>query len=324
LDDGVKPPLELQKELGKLSRIGHGESDLGQFYYKGRVSRLSFEDQDDNFYPMGIGIPAIDNYMEGGIQPGEILGIFGAYNTFKSGFFVNVAAYQFAMQRNGVVYSLEMPEKRYSARVDARLTQYTLSELKRGGRFGTLALRALDKFRGTQADIMVKSFPTRKATLSMIRAHIEALSEAQGFVPEYVIIDYLALLKSESPDKKDYLQLAELIYDFRGMAGEFGFRGFTGGQLGRTDGRDARSDGTKVAGSIEMMNAPDVGILIQQTEEQKRNGEIDLKMERCRNSASGAIFRTTVHTDTMTLGMDAFEVLPDGTPVVKNNSMDHS
>lgn len=140
---------------------------------------------------------------------------------------INVGAHAIKQGLNVVHYTLELNEGYVGQRYDAVLTgianqnlKYNLDEVQ----------NAVSKLKG---NLVIKYYPTKTASCSTIRAHIEKMILI-GKKPDLVIVDYADLLRGAVSKKEMRHELESIYEDLRGVAGEYEVPLYTASQANRS------------------------------------------------------------------------------------------
>lgn len=175
--------------------------------------------------------------------------------------------------RSVLHYTLEMSEDDVSERYDSAFSKIPMSAL--ADREADL-VRSLDDFGARWGNsLIIKEFPTKKATVGMIMAHYRMCVQT-GFNPDLVLVDYLNLIKPSNKRMAKREELTDTAEELRGCAGETGIPWWTATQSRRgaismeTHGED------EVGEDIGMINTSDITITLNQTED-----ELHQEIMRC-------------------------------------------
>lgn len=85
--------------------------------------------------------------------------------------------------------------------------------------------------------LLMKSFPTGSLTVAALEAYLDQLEAFNGFVPDFIILDYADLMRVDSKNYR--IDLGNLYKDLRGLAVERNLAMITASQANR-GGADAR------------------------------------------------------------------------------------
>jgi len=140
---------------------------------------------------------------------------------------INVGSHAVKQGLNVVHYTLELNEGYVGQRYDAVLTgianqnlKYNLEDVE----------AAVSKLKG---NLVIKYYPTKTASCSTIRAHIEKMILI-GKKPDLVIVDYADLLRGSVSKREMRHELESIYEDLRGIAGEYEVPLYTASQANRS------------------------------------------------------------------------------------------
>jgi len=140
---------------------------------------------------------------------------------------INVGAHAVKHGLNVLHYTLELNEGYVGRRYDAVLTGIANQNLKY--HLDEVA-NVVSKLKG---NLTIKYYPTKTASCSTIRAHIEKMIML-GKKPDLVIVDYADLLRGAVSRKEMRHELESIYEDLRGIAGEYEVPMFTASQANRS------------------------------------------------------------------------------------------
>lgn len=171
--------------------------------------------------------PVINDLADGGFGKGELVVFVAPAGIGKSWGLINVGAHAVKQGLNVVHYTLELNEGYVGQRYDAVLTGIANQNLKYN----------LDEVANTvsklKGNLTIKYYPTKTASCSTIRAHIEKMIML-GKKPDLVIVDYADLLRGAVARKEMRHELESIYEDLRGVAGEYEVPMFTASQANRS------------------------------------------------------------------------------------------
>jgi len=216
--------------------------------YKTSVEQR-YADSQRNTTPTGW--DAINNYVDGGFGKGELIVAAAPPGIGKSWFLVNIGAHALKQGRNVAHFTLELSEEYVGLRYDAVVTGISNQNL----RYQQEEVQEqMDRLKG---DLTIKYFPTKTASVTMLRATIDKLI-LQGKKPDVIIVDYADILKGiDTRNKRTDEVLGDIYADLRGMAGEYEVPVYTASQIGRAGANDEVIEGDKISGSYEKMMIAD-------------------------------------------------------------------
>ena len=205
-------------------------------------------------------IPELDESMTPGLKPGHTTLIVGAPGSNKSNLMLNMALNIWKQNYNVLFLPLEMDWDDFLTRAVSNIADvsYTRllnpillsSEEHKRVKEASLWLLNKDKFAILDVDEQI--------SIPVLRREIE--KRVNYFSPKLVVVDYLGLLKTQSGfGQRHDMALGDLTKQLKFLGKKFGFHILTAAQLGRTDikrlreeGTDAQLDSTAVRGSQEV------------------------------------------------------------------------
>ena len=129
----------------------------------------------------------INELLQGGLGNGDFGLIFGNPGGGKSWSLVALGGHATKLGYNVIHYTLELGEQYVGRRYDAYFSKIGVDKIQ----------KHKDKIENLMGDIkgnlIIKEFPTGKATMSTIEAHIQKVKD-MGIEPDLIIIDYVDLL----------------------------------------------------------------------------------------------------------------------------------
>lgn len=209
----------------------------------------------------------INEIMDGGLGKGE-LGIFVApAGIGKSMALVNIAAHAVEKGLNVIYYTLELNENYVGSRFDSYYTGIPSQDLKF---HQPEVVQAVGKLKGK---LVVKYYPTKTATISMLSAHIEKCM-LQGIKPDLILVDYADLLRdtgAKSNARHDVM-LGSIYEDLRGMAGTYQVPIYTASQANRSALEDDIIEAGKISESYAKIMIADFVVSLSRKTTDKISG----------------------------------------------------
>jgi replicative DNA helicase len=235
------------------------------------------------------GMPQLDAILNGGWGRKELYACAAPPGIGKSIFLANWACHAVRLGKNAVVYTLEISEERLSMRHDSILTRIPTNELlfdidKIKEKYRLLALT-------TKANMWIKEFPTKGASINQLKSHHEQLMLYEDFRPEVIFVDYAGLMRPSYRVGDNYEDLRAIFEDLRGWAVEMDIPIITAAQTNRKS-LDEKG-GTKevitmaqVADSLGITQTLDCFMTITQSRTEKEEGIINLYIDKHRHGES--------------------------------------
>jgi replicative DNA helicase len=209
----------------------------------------------------------VNEIMDGGLGGGE-LGVFVApAGIGKSMALVNIAAYAAQQGLNVIYYTLELNETYVGSRFDSFYTGIPSQDLKF---HQTEVEEAVADLKGK---LVIKYFPTKTATVSMLAAHVEKCT-LQGVKPDIILVDYADLLRdvgAKTAARHD-IMLSNIYEDLRGMAGTLQVPIWTASQANRSALEEDIIEADKIAESYSKVMIADFVVSLSRKTTDKISG----------------------------------------------------
>jgi len=255
--DQIKNLIDLAMKAGSDRNVGHDYlEDIAERFKENLRSTIQT--------PWDV----LNDVMDGGLGKGE-LGVFVApAGIGKSMALVNVAADAVKKGLNVVYYTCELSETYVGARFDSHYTGIPSQDLK----FHQDEIA--DKLKGIKGRLVVKYYPTKTATVSMINAHLEKCI-MQGFKPDLVIIDYADLLRDsggKNSNVRHDIMLGNIYEDIRGLAGIYQIPIYTASQANRSSLEDDIIEADKISESYAKIMVADFVVSLSRKINDKISG----------------------------------------------------
>lgn len=233
IKDGSR--VGLVEGIQKALAVGSDLTTLGSKFSEiaPRVARYRRGDRLVGVVPTGF--QHLDVLMKGGLAAGELGVIMAAAKRGKSFGLMNIGYHNVvsADPKNVAHVSFELSEeqilKRYDLRISGRYAPLLQSAPKR---FIERLQRNHRMLR--RGEVRAKYWPTRKCGVGGVRAWLDALETAEGFVPDILIVDYGDIMRPERRVGEARHEQAGIFEDLRQLAGERKFPVWTATQANRS------------------------------------------------------------------------------------------
>lgn len=179
---------------------------------------------------ISTGYPLLDAILNGGWGNGELNVICGGPSVGKSFFLINLAQKIYSQNKNVFYYSLELSENLIGRRFDALNSGIVINDLDK--RKDEATQRIKEFLAGNSGRLIIKQYPTRKASIATIENHINQLYRSEGIKPDAIVIDYADILKSSMRGEKRH-ELSTIYEELRGLSIEFDTNVLTASQANR-------------------------------------------------------------------------------------------
>jgi replicative DNA helicase len=277
--DSIRSLIDNALKSGQDKNIGHE-------YIKDVESRY----REDTRITIETPWERINDLLQGGLGGGDFGLIFGNPGGGKSWSLVALGGYAVRLGYNVLHYTLELGEAYVGRRYDAFFSKIPVDTIIQN------KSKVEEIIPELPGQLIIKEFPTGRATISTIEAHIQKVTSL-GVTPDMIIIDYVDLLstKKRTVDRKGEI---DDIYDI--------------------------VEGDKAAGSYDKIMITDVCISLSRKRKDKVNGTGRFHIMKNRYGIDGLTFG--VKADTSTGHFEVHDYNPDDeeveTPNARVNSYD--
>ena len=235
--------------------------------------------------------PKIDKLLQGGLGNGDFGLIFGNPGGGKSWSLVALGGHAVRMGYNVIHYTLELGEEYVGKRYDAFFTQIPVNHND------DLKLRAEEVIPQLPGKLVIKEFPTGRATMSTIESHISKV-EGMGMKADLVIIDYVDLLSSRKKNRERKEEIDDIYGSTKGLARELDIPIWSVSQVNRAGSNDDIIEGDKAAGSYDKLMITDFCMSLSRKKEDKVKGTGRFHIMKNRYGTDGLTFAVKADTST--------------------------
>ena len=259
----------------------------------------------------------INDLLQGGLGGGDFGLIFGNPGGGKSWSLVALGGYAVRLGYNVLHYTLELGEAYVGRRYDAFFSKIPVDTIIQNKE------KIEEIIPELPGQLIIKEFPTGRATISTIEAHIQKVTSL-GITPDMIIIDYVDLLstKKRTVDRKG--EIDDIYTSTKGLARELNIPIWSVSQVNRAGAKDDIVEGDKAAGSYDKIMITDVCISLSRKRKDKVNGTGRFHIMKNRYGIDGLTFG--VKADTSTGHFEVHDYNPDDeeleTPNARVNSYD--
>ena len=304
--DSIKFMIENALKAGQDKNIGHE-------YNKDLEARF----REDNRITIPTPWEEINKLLQGGLGGGDFGLIFGNPGGGKSWSLVALGGYAVRLGYNVVHYTLELGEDYVGRRYDAFFTNVPVNKI----------LQHRDKVEEVLPQIpgklIIKEFPTGRATISTIESHIRKVSDLD-VKPDLILIDYVDLLstRKRTADRKG--EIDDIYTSTKGLARELKVPIWSVSQVNRAGSKDDVIEGDKAAGSYDKIMITDFCISLSRKKEDKVNGTGRFHIMKNRYGMDGLTFGVKADTSTGHFEVHNYDVDDYETSTPTNQSQSYS
>jgi len=263
------------------------DKNIGHEYAKDVESRY----REDSRTTIKTPWDKINELLQGGLGNGDFGLIFGNPGGGKSWSLVALGGHATKLGYNVIHYTLELGEQYVGRRYDAYFSKIGVDKIQ----------KHKDKIETLMSDIkgnlIIKEFPTGKATMSTIEAHIQKVKD-MGIEPDLIIIDYVDLLSSKRKTVDRKGEIDDIYTSTKGLARELDIPVWSVSQVNRAGAKDNIVEGDKAAGSYDKIMITDVCISLSRQRKDKVEGTGRFHIMKNRYGMDGLTFGVKADTST--------------------------
>ena len=291
LKDAILNSIDLlkQKKFGSIEeQIRDALSvsrdvDLGTDYFQGVVERYDRLNNVNVNAQFRTPFESINQELEGGLAPKELAMVVAPPGVGKSLFLANQCA-RSVMDGKDVLYiSLEMSEDRVAQRLDSIFTRIKQSELKKGVQMLEDRLTQIQQAAPNMGKLKIKEFPTKRLTVTALRAYLNQLRNYEDFQPDIIVIDYLELMTNQDVSMSEYMAQERIAQELRGIAVEHKCLVWTATQTNRKGKEVDIITDAELADSYGKIRVCDLAFSINQKEQEFDEGKARMFVMKSRN-----------------------------------------
>jgi len=233
----------------------------------------------------------INQLLQGGLGNGDFGLIFGNPGGGKSWSLVALGGHAVKLGYNVLHYTLELGEQYVGRRYDAFFSRIGVDKIsKHKDKIETL----MNDIKG---NLIIKEFPTGKATISTIESHIQKVKD-MGIEPDLIVIDYVDLLSSKRKTIDRKGEIDDIYTSTKGLARELDIPVWSVSQVNRAGAKDNIVEGDKAAGSYDKIMITDVCISLSRQRKDKVEGTGRFHIMKNRYGMDGLTFGVRADTST--------------------------
>ena len=233
----------------------------------------------------------INELLQGGLGNGDFGLIFGNPGGGKSWSLVALGGYAVRLGYNVLHYTLELGEDYVGKRYDAFFTNIPVNKTDQ------LKPKAQEIVPKLPGKLIIKEFPTGRATMSTIESHIKKV-EGMGVKADLVIIDYVDLLSSRKKNRERKEEIDDIYGSTKGLARELDIPIWSVSQVNRAGAKDEIIEGDKAAGSYDKLMITDFAMSLSRKKEDKVKGTGRFHVMKNRYGMDGLTYAVKANTAT--------------------------
>lgn len=279
--DGIRNMIERAMRAGMDKSIGHE-------YNKDIESRY----RQDYRPTIPTPWPILNEGIQGGWGPGDLIIVFGNPGGGKSWTMVAAAAHAVQLGFKVNYYTLELGEDYVGKRFDCYFTGYGIEEVNKHRKEVEQIVNNLP------GKLIIREYPPKGASINTIKSHIQKCID-MDHKPDLIVIDYVDYLKAPSKGKfserKD--EIDDVFIATKGLAKELKIPVLTPSQVNRMGAKDDVIEGDKAAGSYDKMMVADICLSLSRKKEDKVLGTGRIHVMKNRYGMDGMTYDAKVDTN---------------------------
>jgi replicative DNA helicase len=163
------------------------------------------------------GFSALDDYLEGGLRPGELVIVGARPSMGKTALGLSIGVNMATRQSVGVL-SMEMSKSEVNDRLTAMLGRVSMSFVKRPARGVGLDWNRVTEGIDRARELRLNVNDQGGLTIAQVRSKARALKRAQGL--DVLVVDYIGLMTGTDPKANRNAQLGEISRGLKSLSKE--------------------------------------------------------------------------------------------------------
>ena len=269
---------EIKCEIDDALKLG-ADNNFGHDYIKDFEARFVPKHRE----PVSTGWAEIDTLVRGGHGKGELGVVIAPTGAGKSMALVHLGAQAVRAGKTVVHYTLELQDTVVAGRYDSCLTGVPLSRLLHHKE------DILEMVKGIEGNLIVKEYPTKSASVNVIRNHLSKLAN-RGVDVGMIIVDYGDLLKPTRQRNEKRIELESIYEELRGLAQEFGCPIWTASQTNRSGLNAEVITMESISEAFNKCFVADFIFSISRTVEDKNTNTGRIYVAKNRNGPDGLVY----------------------------------
>jgi len=280
---------EIEKLITGALRLGTN-ADFGHDYIKDFDERFKFEARN----PISTGWHKVDQITKGGLGQGELAVVLAPTGVGKSFALVHFGAQALKQGKNVVHYTLELSDKAVAQRYDSCLTGFDLNEhLERKDDI-------FEKIKDVDGQLIVKEYPTKSATTTTLRNHLEKIRQNHMEI-DMIVVDYGDLLRGVTAVSEKRHELESIYEELRGLAQEFNCSLVTASQTNREGSSEEVITMKSISEAYNKCFVADFIVSLSRTTADKNSNTGRIFIAKNRNGPDSLIYSIFMDTGTASI-----------------------
>lgn len=288
-----KDPFQIKSLIEEALSVSF-DTDLGLDYINDIDKRFTKYGEEEKKIPTGYTM--LDHYTNGGLPTKKLILFTGQPNLGKTMMLCNLACNMSSRGTNGVYLTLELDKETIGRRCDSINTQIPYFSLFKNK---SKAINFFKSYKG--GNIFIKEYPASKANSVNIRTYLKELEVHKKYKPDYLIVDYLNLMKPNNAGRLDNMYLLNfyISLELRELAIELDIPVITANQLTTPSIGSTNVGLGDLRGGAGPAENADLIISLTQSEEQEPENLITWKIIKNRIGRKNGKLETQFHIETL-------------------------
>jgi replicative DNA helicase len=280
--DEIFKTIKEALNAGENTEVGHNYFD----HFDARVLMM-------NRSAISTGWKVVDDVLNGGYGRGE-LSVYIAGTGIGKSWALAYAGYGALKQSKTVLhYTFELYEHAVGSRYDALISGTPIDQIQPNKDFVKGKIEEFNtQYNGK---LIIKSYPTKTATVNAIRNHINKLAHF-NIVPDILIVDYADLMSTRKSYEQKRYELESIYEELRALAGELQIPVVTASQTNRSSLDDEVVTLAAISESYAKAQVADVIISISRRLDDKRLNKAKMYIAKNRAGKDGIVFPMIMNT----------------------------
>jgi len=284
---------EIQKIINNALKLGV-ENNFGHDYLKDFEQRFVIKPRN----PVTTGWERIDDVCKGGLGKRELGVVIAPTGAGKSMVLVCMGAAAVKEGKTVVHYTLELADTVVGQRYDSSITQVPINDL-----FSNKE-KVFDTVQDIEGQLIIKEYPTKSASTSTIKSHIEKLRK-RGVEPDLIIVDYADLLRPVRTSSEKRHELENIYEELRAIAQIYDCPLWTASQTNRSGLNAEVITMESISEAFNKCFVADFIFSLSRTIQDKQSNKGRIFVAKNRNGPDGLIF--PVYADWSHVNMKVLE-----------------
>lgn len=243
--------------------------------------------------PISTGWPVLDSKLGGGWERKTITTFIAPTGAGKTMFLTNCAAALIKQGHNVLYVTLEMADFKIGLRADSWFSGLSIDDCSKQENRQKIKECINNSAKGR---LIIKEWPTKRATTETIRSFVQRLQQTKGFKPDAIIVDYPDLLRPTRSYGEKRHELEGNYEELRGLGQELDAIIIVADQTNRS-GLDLEVVTiSSIAEAYSKATVCDLIITVSRTQDDKANNTGRILIAKSRLGSDGIILPFYLNT----------------------------